>query len=112
MAQNSTGALNPNGWGTTVGTSPISALPPNPSRQGLIFTNQSTTAAIAICPAVVNVGSFGVYAGFQQGVPGINQPGSITMAPGDKFIIDNLNCTGGWNAVASAAGGVLTMLEL
>lgn len=110
MAQGTTGALNPNGWGTTVGTSPITVLPPNPSRQGLIFTNQSTVQ-IAICPAVVNVGAFGVYAGFQQGVPGIGQPGSITMNQGDKFIIDNLNCTGGWNAVASAAGGVLTILE-
>ena len=89
MSQGTSGALLPVGWGTTVGTSPITVLPPNPSRQGLIFTNQSPTAVIAICPAVVNVGAFGVYAAAAAGTPGINQPGSITMNPGDKFIIDN-----------------------
>ena len=41
----------------------------------------------------------------------INGAGSITMQPGDKFIIDTLACTCAWNGIASGAGAVLTILE-
>ena len=101
----------PAGWGTTVGTTPQVAIPANPGRQAIIFVNASSGINIAFCPAVVNVGALGVYAGFATGVPVINGPGSVTMAPGDKFIIDTLNVTSAFNCVASGAGGVLTMFE-
>jgi len=106
-----TTTANPVGWGTTVSTTSGLVLPANPSRTGLIFYNSSTGVAIAVCPAVVNVGSFGVYPGFQLGVAVINGAGSITLQPGDKFIIDNLSCSSAWNGIASAAGGTLTFLD-
>jgi hypothetical protein len=102
-----TSAANPVGWGTTVGTVSGLVLPANSTRTGLI----SVGVAVAICPAVVNVGSFGVYPGFQLGVAVINGAGSITMQPGDKFIVDNLACTSAWNGIASGAGGTLTILD-
>ena len=111
MAQGITGASYPLGWGTTVGLTSGPVLPTNPTRGGLIFINASVSAAIAICPSVVNQGILGVYTGFAVGVAAINGAGSVTMQPGDKFIIDNLNCTGAWNGIASGTGAVLTILE-
>lgn len=108
-----TGALLPVGWGTTVNTVSGPVMPANPSRTGLIFVNATspTGVAIAICPAAVNVGAFGVYIGLASGIAVINGAGSVTMQPGDKFIIDNLNCTCAWNGIAAGAGAVLTILE-
>jgi len=103
---NATGAALPIGTGVTVGVTQVTAVPQNPSRQAIMFVNASTTGAIAICPAVVNLGS-----GPAPGVPTINGPGSITMQPGDKFIVDTLNCTTAWLAIGSAAGLSLTILE-
>jgi hypothetical protein len=108
--QNSTQA-NPNGFGTTVGLTSGPAIPANPTRVGMIFHNPSSSVAVAICPAIVNQGTLGVYTGNAVGVAAINGAGSITMQPGDKFIVDNLSCTSAWNAIASGAGGVLTGLE-
>jgi hypothetical protein len=106
-----TGALLPIGWGTTVGLVSGPVMPSNPSRSALVFVNASTGAAVAICPAVVNVGALGVYLGSAAGVAAINGAGSITMQPGDKFIIDTLNCTCAWNGIASGTGANLTILE-
>lgn len=106
-----TNALLPIGWGTTVGLTPVTVLPANPSRTALVFVNASQGINIAICPAVVNIGSGGFFPGAQLGVPALNTAGSITMGPGDKFIIDTLACTTQWNGVASGAGGALTILE-
>lgn len=108
-----TGALLPVTWGTPVNTTSGPILPSNPSRTGLIFINASVSAAIAIIPAVANIALLqGQYAGaVTPSVAVINGAGSVTMQPGDKFIIDNLNCTCAWNGVASGAGAVLTMLE-
>ena len=103
---NATGAALPIGWGTTVGLTQVIAIPQNASRQAIMFINASTAGAIAICPAVLNLG-----AGPVAGVPAINGAGSITMQPGDKFIVDTLNCTTQWNAIGSAAGLALTILE-
>lgn len=103
---NATGAALPVGWGVTVGLTAAQAIPMNPSRQAIMFVNASGSAAIAICPAVVNLG-----AGAAPGVPVIGGAGSITMSPGDKFIVDTLNCTTAWEAIASAAGSQLTILE-
>lgn len=106
-----TNALLPIGWGTTVGLTSGPVMPSNPSRTGLVFINQSAGVSIAICPAVVNVGAGGFYSGATVGVAAVNGAGSITMQPGDKFIIDTISCTTAWNGIASGAGGVLTMLE-
>lgn len=103
--------LGPVGYGTTVGTVSGPVLPANPTRAGLIFHNPSTSVAVAICPAVVNQGTLGVYSGNAVGVAAINGAGSITMQPGDKFIIDNMQCTSAWNGIANQAGGVLTITE-
>jgi hypothetical protein len=102
----------PVGWGTTIGLTSQPILPPNSTRQGLVFINSSLTT-IAICPANVFVGALGVYpAGSAPvGVAGINTPGSITMLPNDKFIIDNIACTCGWNGIAGTTGGSITILE-
>lgn len=108
---NETGAALPIAWGTTVGLSNQPVIPANPSRKALIFVNASIGVAVAICPAQINVGVLGVYTGIAAGVASINGPGSITMQPGDKFIIDTLNCTAGWNGIAGGGGGVLTILE-
>ena len=108
---NTTNQPLPMGWGVTVGLTPITVLPANPSRTALVFVNASQGISIAFCPAVVNIGSGGFFSGAQAGVPAINAPGSITMQPGDKFIVDTLNCTTQWNGIASGAGGALTILE-
>lgn len=106
-----TNALLPLGWGVTVGLTPITVIPSNPSRTALVFVNASQGVAIAICPAVINVGSGGFFSGTQAGIPAVNAAGSITMQPGDKFIIDTLACTTQWNGIASGAGAALTILE-
>ena len=108
---NDTGAALPVSWGTTVGIVSQPAIPSNPSRKGIIFINASAGVAIAIAPAQTNIGLNGVYAVTTPSIAAINGSGSITMQPGDKFIIDTLNCTAAWVAVAGGAGGILTMLE-
>jgi hypothetical protein len=102
---------NPNGYGTTVGQVSGPAIPGNPTRAGLMFINPSATIAVAICPAIVNQGVLGVFTGLAAGVAQINGPGSITLNPGDKFILDNLSATTAWNAIAGGAGGILTAFE-
>lgn len=112
MAQGITGNLLPVGWGTTVGVTSGPVLPANPTRNGLIFINPSASVAVAVCPAMVNQGTLGVYANAPSlGVAAINGQGSVTIQPGDKFIIDNLNCTGAFNGIASGASGILTIWE-
>ena len=101
---------SPLGWGTTVGLTSGPVFPGNSSCSGMMIINASTTATVAICSAQTNVGTLGVYPGFAAGVAVINGPGCITLAPGDKFIIDNLLCTTAWNGIASGAGGALTFL--
>jgi hypothetical protein len=101
----------PTGYGTTVGLTSGPALPANASRGGLIFHNPSNSVTVAICPAVVNLATLGVYGGNAAGVAVINGAGSVTLQPGDKFIIDNIQCTGAFNAIAGAAGGLLTVWE-
>jgi hypothetical protein len=76
-----------------------------------MFVNPSASVAVAICTALVNQGTNGVYIGLATGTAVINGAGSITLAPGDKFIIDTFNCTCAWNGIAAGAGGILTVLE-
>ncbi len=101
----------PTGYGTTVGQVSGPALPANPTRGGLVFYNPSLSVIIAVCPAVVNQGILGAYTGNATGVAIINGAGSITINPGDKFIIDNLTASGAFNAIASGPGGLLTTWE-
>lgn len=108
---NQTGVLLPVSYGTTVPQSVSPVLPANPSRQALVFVNASVAAPIAIAPSQVNSGTNGVYTGLAAAQPAINGAGAITMQPGDKFIIDTMNCTCAWVGIAGAAGGVLTILE-
>jgi hypothetical protein len=112
MTQATTTIAQPLGWGTTIGLTSQPILPANPTRQGLIFINSSLTT-IAICPANVIIGALGVYptGPAPVGVAAINSPGSITMLPNDKFIIDNIACTCAWNGISGGAGGGITILE-
>jgi hypothetical protein len=121
MAAGGTNLL-PVGWGVTVGLTNQLVLPSNPTRTGLIFVCGGIVA-IAICPATITpiasgtapagIGvSGGTPASPSSGVAAINGAGSITMQPGDKFIIDNLQCSCAWNGIAGGAGGLLTILEM
>ncbi|SRR5882724_331377 len=101
----------PTGYGTTVGTTSGPVLPANPTRGGLVFYNPSLSVILAVCPAVVNLAVLGSYSGNATGVAVLYGAGSIVLNPGDKFIIDNLMCSGAWNGIASGPGGVLTVLE-
>lgn len=110
-----TNLILPTGWAITVGTSSQLALPANPTRGGLIWVNQGSVA-VAICPNVLNVVSAGAVTGqvipqVTGGVAAIGGAGSITMQPGDKFIIDNMPCGCQWNAIAASGTGVLTAFE-
>lgn len=119
-----TGQL-PNGWGVTVGVANQLALPPVQTSGGLIFYNASSSVSIAICPASMTLIASGTApsplvpppsfptAGITGPIPGvaaIGGAGSVTLLPGDKFIIDNLQATTAWNCVASGSGGALTIL--
>ena len=101
---------SPTGWGTTVGTDSQPVFPGNASSGGAIFCNAGPTT-LAICPALVTVGDMGIYpAGPSPSVAAIGAPGCISLAPGEKLIIDTLLCTAPWNGVSDADGGVITIL--
>jgi len=102
--------LEPTAWAVTVGLTSALCITSNPSRFGIVFVNNGPVA-VAICPATVIPVVGGVPQPPIPGVAAIGGPGSITMQPGDKFIIDNLPCSASWNAIAAGAGGVLTILE-
>ncbi len=107
-----TGATLPVAWGTPVGLTSGAVLPSNPSRSALVFRNVSTSVSIAIIPALANIATVqGAYVGSSVGVAIINGAGSITLQPGDIFIIDTLQCTTAWNGISSGTGGNLTILE-
>ena len=115
----------PSGYAVTVGTVAQFALPYNPTRNGLIFYNNSASALITVAPSsqyLVASGATpatagqtstpsGTVTGPIQGLPVTNGPGCVTLSPGQAFIIDNLNCSSAWNAISNTAGGALTVLE-
>lgn len=115
----------PVGYAVTVGTVNQMACPSNPSRGGLIFYNDSATASVSVCPCTQNTIASGTppnpafaqppvvgsVIGPMMGVAVINGPGSVTLGPGQSYIIDTLNCGGGWNCIANAPGGALTVME-
>ena len=123
--QNPTTNPLPAGYAVTLGVVNQLALPYNATRGGLTFYNDSSSAVIAICPSTqftIAQGATpaqanstttppGVVSGAALGVAVINGPGSITLAPGQAFIIDNMQCTCAWNGIATANGAALTVLE-
>jgi hypothetical protein len=117
MAQNNTTGLLPVAWGSSPGLVSAPVLPPNPTRTGLVFINNGPVA-LAICPATMYLGQIALTAGayaappLAPGVAVIGGPGSVTMQPGDKFIIDNMSCTCAWNGIAAAVGAALTIFEM
>ncbi len=110
MAQNNTTLLSPGCWGTTVAVTAQPVLPANPTRVGLIIIN-SGTSPVAVCPAFIYQSTTGTYTVATAGVPAINGAGSVTMQPGDKFIIDTMAPTCAWNGIAQSTPGALTIFE-
>ena len=110
-----TNQLSPISWGTPVGLTSGLVLPSNPSRNGVVFVNNSVSSTIAIVPNISNIATTqGAYAAVPSTNTAavINGPGSVTMQPGDKFILETLFATCQWNGVASTATGAdLTILE-
>lgn len=99
----------PRPWAITVGTSSIAALGVNAARRRLIFHNPNATALVAFCPAANGATSLPLAAA-------VNGAGSITLLPGEKFVVDkppepSSPISTGWNAIASAGGSSLTILE-
>jgi hypothetical protein len=118
----------PASYAVTVGTANQLVCPPNPTRNGLSFYNNSSSATITICPATqytiasgtapaaAGAGTIasGAVVGPIQGVPVQNGPGSITLSgQGATFNVDTNsgNLGGAWNGISSIAGGALTVLE-
>lgn len=112
-----TTALAPNSYGAIVGLTSGLAVPPNPSRGGLMFFNNGNVI-IAVCPdrLVLQASAGAVYPTTNPfptgGVASINGAGSINLAPGQSITIDNLAASGQWNAISNGpALGALTILE-
>src|SRR5258708_13314823 len=114
----------PLGYAVTLGTVNQLALPHNASRGGIAFYNDSATAVIALCPASQvaipsgtvaatsgQTGNFTGVSGLAQGVAAINGPGSITLSPGQAFIIDNMQCTCASTGIPSLPSAALTVLD-
>ena len=103
---NSTNA-SPSAFGTTVGLTSGPVFPGNPTAGGLIVINNGNTT-VAIVPSTLNLGVLGVYAGAAASVASVSGPGCLNMAPGDKFIFDNLLATCAWNGISQGGTGALT----
>lgn len=121
-----TTAKLPNGYAVTVGTANQLAVPPNPTRGGLWFINNSAAAIISVCPSTIVTVASGTaplgpnpadgtaISGVSAPAPGVagqNAAGSITLPPGGVQIIDNQNCAGAWNCISNVSSGALTVLE-
>jgi flavoprotein len=97
----------------TLGTSSIQVLPVNPLRKRVIFTNQSGTGLIAVCPLgpARNTGTIITAV--------VNGAGCVTLVPYGSFTLDNgegsgappLSIPSAWVGVANAAASPLTMIE-
>jgi hypothetical protein len=97
----------------TLSTSSVQILPVNPLRKRVIFTNQSGTALIAICPLgpARNTGAIITAV--------VNGAGCVTLVSYGSFTLDNgegsgappLSIPSAWVGIASAASSALTVYE-
>jgi hypothetical protein len=92
----------------TITTSPVQILGPNATRRRLVFSNPNATALIAVCPKLSRVNSAPITCA-------VNGAGSVTILPYASFTVDGVGQNGSlpssWNAIASAPGSALTILE-
>jgi hypothetical protein len=99
----------PYAYPLTIGTSPVQILGPDAARRRLVFANSNATAIVAVCPALSRVNSAPI-------VCAVNGAGSVTILPYASFTVDGVGQNGAlpspWNAIASAPGSALSILEL
>ena len=92
----------------TIGTSPVQVLAADSARRRLVFANPNATALIAVCPALSRVNSAAITCA-------VDGPGSISILPYASFTVDGVGQNGAlpspWNAIASAPGSAMTILE-
>jgi hypothetical protein len=98
----------PYAYPLTIGTSPAQILGPDNARRRLVFSNPNATATVAVCPAVSRVNSAAITCA-------VNGAGSVTILPYASFTVDGVGQNGAlpspWNAIASAPGSALSILE-
>lgn len=85
-----------------VGTTPVTAAPRNAKRKGIVFYNKSTGGQ------VIDLTKYG-----PSGLTTGNSEYSLAVGAGVVFLLDfdGPEITGEWGAIASGAGGVLTVGE-
>ena len=92
----------------TVGTSSVQILGPDNARRRLVFSNPNATAIVAVCPTLSRVNSAAITCA-------VNGAGSVTILPYASFTVDGVGQNGSipsaWNAIASAPGSALSILE-
>jgi len=98
----------PYAWPQTVSTASVQVLPSNTARKQVMFHNPSASATVAVCPAISRKDG--------ANIPCIvGGAGSITLGPlGTAFLTGvggNPAVPSAWNAIASAPGSPLSILE-
>jgi hypothetical protein len=92
----------------TVGTAQVQVLAADNARRRLVFSNPNATAIVAVCPSLSRVNSAPITCA-------INGAGSVTLLPYASFTVDGVGQNGAipspWNAIASAPGSALSILE-
>ena len=92
----------------TVGTAQVQVLAADAARRRLVFANPNATAIVAVCPSLSRVNSAPI-------VCAVNGAGSVTLLPYSQFTVDGVGQNGAlpspWNAIASAPGSALSILE-
>jgi hypothetical protein len=98
----------PYAYPITVGTSQVQVLGADNARRRLVFQNPNAKTTVAVCPAISRVNSAAITCA-------VNGAGSITILPYASFTIDGVGQNGAlpspWNAIASAPGSALSILE-
>jgi hypothetical protein len=96
----------PYGYAVSVGTSSTTAVAANPARKYIQFCNPNDTAKVAVCPTVGRSGTITCT---------VNGAGSVTLLPyacqGFGGIGGTPSIPTGWNAISSAGGSALTVME-
>jgi hypothetical protein len=98
----------PYAYPITVGTAQVQVLGADNARRRLVFSNPNATAIVAVCPTLSRVNSAPI-------VCAVNGAGSVTILPYASFTVDGVGQNGAlpspWNAIASAPGSALSILE-